>query len=92
MRQFARRDVVLVGDAAGIVSPLTAGGIHTALGSGRAAGLAIASHLHHGGPTPDIALTGTYPTFTWKRMLRRAMDLEPPNPLVDLAFGRSTVP
>ena len=87
VRQFARRDVVLVGDAAGIVSPLTAGGIHTALGSGRAAGLAIASHLHHGGPTPDIALTGTYPTFTWKRMLRRAMDLEPPNALVDLAFG-----
>jgi digeranylgeranylglycerophospholipid reductase len=87
VRRFARPDVVLVGDAAGVVSPLTAGGIHTALGSGRAAGVAIASHLLEGGPTPDLALRGTYPTFPWKRAMRRAMDLEPPNALLDLALG-----
>lgn len=87
VRRFARPDVVLVGDAAGIVSPLTAGGIHTALGSGRAAGLSIVSHLMDGGPTPDVALRGTYPTFTCKRVMRRAMDLEPPNALLDLALG-----
>ena len=37
--------VLLVGDAAGLVSPLTAGGIHTALASGRRAGEAIAAAL-----------------------------------------------
>jgi digeranylgeranylglycerophospholipid reductase len=87
VRSFARPDVVLVGDAAGIVSPLTAGGIHTALGSGRAAGLAIASHLLDGGPAPDLALRGMYPSFTWKLVMRRAMDLAPPNALLDMAFG-----
>ncbi|HEY6567937.1 MAG TPA: NAD(P)/FAD-dependent oxidoreductase, partial [Actinomycetota bacterium] len=66
VRRFARRDVVLVGDAAGIVSPLTAGGIHTALDSGRTGGQAIASHVLDGGPPLDLALRGTYPSFTWK--------------------------
>jgi flavin-dependent dehydrogenase len=36
---------LLVGDAAGLVSPLTAGGIHTALESGRAAAVAITAAL-----------------------------------------------
>src|SRR5262249_28620456 len=38
--------VLLVGDAAGMVSPLTAGGIHTALRHGAAAGEAIAGYLY----------------------------------------------
>ena len=83
---FATPDVVLVGDAAGLVSPLTAGGIHTALRSGRAAGLAIASHLLDGGPTLDVALRGVYPTFAWKRAMRSALDLRPPNVLIDRAL------
>src|SRR5262249_40866979 len=37
--------VLLAGDAAGMVSPLTAGGIHTALKHGLAAGHAIADYL-----------------------------------------------
>ena len=80
---FAGRDVVLVGDAAGLVSPLTAGGIHTALRSGRAAGLAIASRLLDGGPPLNAALRKIYPTFTWKRPMRSALDLRPPNALID---------
>ena len=86
VRPFATRDVVLVGDAAGLVSPLTAGGIHTALRSGRAAGLAIASHLLDGGPSIDVALRGVYPTFAWKHAMRSALDLRPPNVLIDRAL------
>ena len=87
VRPFATRDTVLVGDAAGLVSPLTAGGIHTALRSGRAAGLAIASHLLDGGPALDRALTPVYPTFRGKLPMRTIMDLRPPNALIDLALG-----
>jgi digeranylgeranylglycerophospholipid reductase len=41
----AARRVLLVGDAAGMVSPVTAGGIHTALKHGLAAGHAISDYL-----------------------------------------------
>jgi flavin-dependent dehydrogenase len=86
VRPFALGDAVLVGDAAGLVSPLTAGGIHTALRSGRSAGIAIASHLLDGGPSLDRALRGALPGITWKRWMREAMDLRPPNRWIDRAF------
>ncbi len=83
---YASRNVALVGDAAGLVSPLTAGGIHTALRSGRTAGIAIACHLLDGGPAPDRALQGAYTRSMWKRSMRAAIDLHPPNVLIDLAL------
>jgi flavin-dependent dehydrogenase len=86
VRPFASRDVVLVGDAAGLVSPLTAGGIHTALRSGRAAGIAIASRLLDDGPPIEAALKQTYPRFLLKRPMRMALDLRPPNALLDRAM------
>jgi digeranylgeranylglycerophospholipid reductase len=86
VRPFASRDVVLVGDAAGLVSPLTGGGIHSALRSGRAAGVALAGHLLDGAPALDRALAGTYPRYAAKRALRAALDLGPPNTLLDLAL------
>ena len=85
--RFAGDDVVLAGDAAGLVSPLTAGGIHTALDSGRRAGLAIAEHLLDGGRPLPWLLADAYPTFFWKRWLRRAIDLRPPNGWIDAAFS-----
>jgi flavin-dependent dehydrogenase len=87
VRPYASRDVVLIGDAAGLVSPLTGGGIHTALMSGHAAAIAIASHLLDGGPAPDRALLGAYPRSAWKRLLRVGLDLQPPNTLLDRAVG-----
>lgn len=90
VRPYASRDVVLVGDAAGLVSPLTGGGIHLALRSGRAAGIAIAGHLLDGGPTPGRALAGSYPRFAGKRLLRSALDLGPPNALLDRALPSRT--
>ena len=79
--------VLLAGDAAGIVSPLTAGGIHTALDSGWRAAHAIADHLMDGAPAPVRAVGDAYPRFFWKQALRRLFDLHPPNWLLDAAFA-----
>ena len=89
VRPFAKGHVLLVGDAAGLVSPLTAGGIHTALHYGRKAGLAIASHVLDGGSDPGRAMEAVIPRFRWKRLLRRAIDLGPPNAWIDAAFASS---
>lgn len=75
--------VLLVGDAAGIVSPLTAGGIHTALESGWRAAHAIADHLAEGAPHPAQMLGDAYPRFLWKGALRRLLDAAPPDWLAD---------
>lgn len=66
--------VILAGDAAGIVSPVTAGGIHSAWRHGEAVGTAIARHLLDGGPDPGAVAERAAPRFTAKRLLRRAFD------------------
>ena len=53
LRNFHADRVMLVGDAAGMVSPLTAGGIHQAYRFGKLAADAIADHLGGGGGGPD---------------------------------------
>ena len=83
---FSGDNVLLTGDAAGLVSPLTAGGIHTALESGWRAGHAVAEFLLDGGVEPGRALRARYPAFSWKRWLRRALDFDPPNGLYDWAL------
>ncbi|MBS0319177.1 MAG: NAD(P)/FAD-dependent oxidoreductase [Proteobacteria bacterium] len=65
---------LLVGDAAGIVSPVTAGGIHMALKHGLAAGDAIADFLSGNAGDAHVAFTRTYPRFRMKRALRFAFD------------------
>ncbi len=87
VRPFAAEGILLVGDAAGLVSPLTAGGIHTALRFGRQAGIAVAGHLLDGGPPPSRAMAGLYPRFSWKKLLRKLIDLGPPARAIDLAFS-----
>jgi len=87
VRPAAKGRVILVGDAAGMVSPLTAGGIFTALDFGARAADAIADHLAGKGPDPALALPRLYPKFRVKRVLRRALDVGPPNWLVNLMLG-----
>ena len=65
---------LLVGDAAGMVSPVTAGGIHTALKHGAAAGRAIANFLQGRDEDPRHAFVRSYPRFRLKRLLRHAFD------------------
>jgi flavin-dependent dehydrogenase len=71
---LARARALLVGDAAGLVSPVTAGGIHTALTHGLAAGGAVADFLAGRSGDPQRAFVGTYPRFRTKRLLRFAFD------------------
>jgi digeranylgeranylglycerophospholipid reductase len=87
VRPYGDASTILVGDAASLVSPLTGGGIHTALVSGRAAGIALASHLLDGGPPVVASLAGAYRRSVPKLLLRRAFDRRPPNALIDAVIG-----
>lgn len=71
---LARDGAILTGDAAGIVSPVTAGGIHAAWAHGESVGRAIAAHLHEGGPAPERVATDSAPRFRTKRALRWLFD------------------
>jgi flavin-dependent dehydrogenase len=84
---FAGRDVALIGDAAGLVSPLSAGGIHTALESGFVAAYAIADHLLEGLEDPGRAMARQHPRFGFKRALRAAFDHGIPDRVFDAALG-----
>jgi digeranylgeranylglycerophospholipid reductase len=79
--------VLLVGDAAGVVSPLTAGGIHTAIESGRAAGRALAQCARRNVPFEPSSVVHAYPRFFWKRRLRALLDRRPPDFLLEMAVA-----
>jgi len=82
---------LLIGDAAGLVSPLTAGGIQPALHYGRRAGQAIAAYLQDGGPSPAMTLGKDYPRFRLKRLQRMAMDMGVPDAVWNVAIGTPPV-
>lgn len=86
VRNFHAPGVLLIGDAAGMVSPMTGGGIRLAFRYGRRAGHLVADHLNDFGPEPGAVLTGELPNFAVKQAMRRALDLAPANPLLDLAL------
>ena len=70
----SRPGALLVGDAAGLVSPATAGGIHASLRSGEAAGEAVARFLAGRAADPARWLPAQYPTFRLKRALRAVFE------------------
>jgi flavin-dependent dehydrogenase len=74
VRPVAAPRVLLVGDAAGMVSPVTAGGIHTALKHGLAAGNAVADFLRGKAEDPAGRFVRSYPKFRLKRLLRFCFD------------------
>ena len=88
---FAAERVLLAGDAAGLVSPLTAGGIHTALESGWCAAHAIVDFLQDQGHDPARVAAKAYPRFVCKRGLRWLADLPPPNWLYDALLGTAAM-
>ncbi len=79
VRPYAAKNVLLIGDAAGLVSPLSAGGIRLAFRFGKKAGQAIADHLTRFGPPPETVLEKQLPGFAKKQTLRNLLDLAPPN-------------
>lgn len=86
VRPFHAPGALLVGDAAGWVSPLTAGGIQTALHFGRLAGRLVADHLAGAGPEPARRLDRELPRFFWKGLLRTAYHRLARRRILDLAF------
>ena len=72
---ISRPGALLVGDAAGLVSPATAGGIHAALGGGEQAGQAVADFVQGRAGDPCEWLPERYPTFRAKRALRRFFEV-----------------
>ncbi len=84
---FAAPRVLLIGDAAGHVSPLTGGGIRLAFRYGRRAAQLIADHLTRHGPPPEAVLAREISGMRRKLLLRRVMDAPPPNWLYDMAIG-----
>lgn len=79
--------VMLVGDAAGQVSPATGGGIKLAFELGRRSAQVIADHMQDLGPPPPVALARELPGFAAKKAMRTALDLSPPNWMIDVALG-----
>lgn len=83
VKRLGAERVLLVGDAAGTVSPVTGGGIHTALHFGRRAAHMVADYLDDRGTHPAAALAREVPRYRLKRMLRAALDTAPPNALIN---------
>ena len=90
VKPWAMEGVTLIGDAAGMVSPATAGGIGTAFHFGRRAAQLLADHLLHLGPPLEIALAKELPRFWRQHAARAVLDLAPPNAL--LSAMMSTAP
>lgn len=72
--RIACSGAILVGDAAGTVSPVTAGGIRSALSYGDKAGQAIALFLTGKQADPAQWLVKQYPKYRAKQVLRRGFD------------------
>ena len=86
VRPFASDGVLLIGDAAGAVSPATAGGIHNAFHYGRRAAQVVCDHLQDRGPEPSRVLAKELPKYPLKAMMRRLMRHGPPDWVFDLAL------
>lgn len=87
LRNVGTERVMLVGDAAGMVSPLTAGGIHTAMHYGTRAAKLIVDHIKENKSAPAKTLISEYPRFRVKSLLRRAMDIFPPDWVFNVLFS-----
>ncbi len=87
VKPWAVDGVTLIGDAAGMVSPSTGGGIGYAIHYGRRAAQIAADYLLHLGPPPEVALASELPRFWRKQALRSALNLAPPNALISAALS-----
>jgi digeranylgeranylglycerophospholipid reductase len=79
--------VMLIGDAAGHVSPLTGGGIVQTLRLGRRTAQLAADWIQAGAEHPARALARETPRFRRKLLMRRMLDLAPPNWVWNLVLG-----
>ncbi len=84
---FASERVLLIGDAAGLVSPMSGGGIRLAFRFAKRAAHLVADHLEHLGPAPEAVMSRELPRFRLKGLLRHALNFAPPNLLINACLG-----
>jgi len=90
VKPYAKQNICLLGDAAGAVSPLTAGGIHPAIEIGKLLGKAINDYLQNQALPPHEAIKKHMPTYTTKKQLRRIFDwFNPSNKFFDIVIGNA---
>ena len=85
VKKIGTENVLLLGDAAGYVSPLTAGGIRTSLFMGQRAGRLIPDYLSGKGERPDHILQREMKSFYLKRGLRKMIEWPITGKIVDAA-------
>jgi flavin-dependent dehydrogenase len=83
LSQLGTNRVLLVGDAAGMVSPVTGGGIHLALNFGRRAAQLVSDYLSDRGPHPVAQFAREAPRYRSALAMRRMLDAAPPNALIN---------
>ncbi|MFZ4762381.1 MAG: NAD(P)/FAD-dependent oxidoreductase [Alphaproteobacteria bacterium] len=86
VKKLGNERVLLVGDAAGMVSPLSAGGIHTALHYGELMGDILAKWLRNKGSHPVAVAQKSYPHFHTKQVMRRLYEYWP-DCLTEMGFN-----
>ncbi|MGO9485243.1 MAG: NAD(P)/FAD-dependent oxidoreductase, partial [Rhodomicrobium sp.] len=91
VKPWAIPGVTLIGDAAGMASPVTGGGLRYALRFGRRSAQLVADHLLHFGPPPEIALARELPDFAPDHAMRFGLNLAPPNSLLSAAFSTPAI-
>ncbi|MGI9379113.1 MAG: NAD(P)/FAD-dependent oxidoreductase [Methyloligellaceae bacterium] len=91
VKRFSCPNVMLIGDSAGMVSPLTGGGIRLAFRFGRRAAQTISDYLLDRGPSPETVLSHELPWFGAKSFMRKTLELSPPNFLLNNLLLRKPV-
>lgn len=85
VKPYYKDNVMLIGDAAGMVSPLTAGGIHPAIEIGRYSGEAISQYLYDGDLRHIHSLKSIIPNYQTKQLMRWIHDhIHIPNKVYDV--------
>lgn len=88
LRRWHAPGVLLAGDAAGLVSPLTAGGIHAAIDHGERIAEAIARQIHHSAFDVVAAVEARNPRFRTGTWLRAAFEHGAHDGLLNAVVGR----
>ncbi|OPZ77751.1 MAG: putative oxidoreductase [Alphaproteobacteria bacterium ADurb.Bin438] len=85
LKRFFDDKIILIGDASGLVSPLSAGGIYPSLiFSEKIAGL-LYDHLENNAPHPGLIIKKSYPDYRFKKLLRFVINLMP-NFMLNICF------
>ncbi|MCE2461573.1 MAG: hypothetical protein J4F38_12450, partial [Pseudomonadales bacterium] len=87
LKRFHDDRILLIGDAAGMVSPLTAGGIHRSYRFGTLAAEAIADYLDGDAPNPGDVVKAAYRGDAWKHSARWCFDNLPLAACMELGLG-----